>query len=137
MSDFAEYNSFNEKLASFINVVISTCPKREQQLTQARNLCGIAVNISPKLPAVWFKKNITSPLSDSIMKKDIDKFIADARVVEETNKNNKMNFSISEVISAEMKGLSDDNKEVLWRYLKVLVLLSNKCEGDPSLEGMC
>lgn len=137
MSVAAEYNSFNEKLANFINVVTGMCPAREPQLTQARNLCGIAVNISPKLPAVWFKKNITLPLSDAIIKRDIEKFIADARVVEENNKNNKMNFSIAEVISGEIGCLGEEDKQVLWKYLKVLVLLSNKCESDANLEAMC
>jgi hypothetical protein len=137
MSDDAVYNEFNKKLAEFITLLQSVCPNQQTQLQRAMGLCGISVKISVKIPAVWFKKNVTLPLGDAIQMRDLEKFVSLAGNVEKTNKNNQMDFSIADIIASEAKNIPAEQMNVVWRYMKVLVLCSNNCASDSLLEAMC
>jgi hypothetical protein len=135
--DLAVYNEFNKKLAEFIGLLQTVCPNQQSQLQKAMGLCGMSVNISAKIPVVWFKKNVAIPLGEAINQRDIEKFISIACNVEKTNANNQMDFSIADIIASEAKNIKPEHMNTVWRYMKVLVVCSNNCASDSLLEKMC
>lgn len=135
------YNTFNNKLAQFFNFLEKYFPTRKNEITKMCNMCAFAVNISVKLPAVWFKKNIC-PLREVIKNKDENGFLDEAVKLEKQHKSegkHKVDFSITEILIAELNShtLTDEVKDAIWAHMHILVGLCDKCENDVTLAYLC
>lgn len=135
------YNTFNSKLAQFFTFLEQHFPARKKEIEKMCNMCALAVNISVKLPAVWFKKNIC-PLREVIENKDEQGFLDESRKLEMKHKSegkHQVDFSITEILIEELSShkLTDKVKNAIWIHLNFLVDRCDKCDNDPTLAYLC
>ena len=116
---------FNTKLITFFEDLQETFPEERDIRTSLEALRG-AKKINPKLLLDVFYENITRPLRDQILTEDEEKVITYARQAIKVQFNE---VSVALVIfDKHWPTMSEHNKQAIWKYLKVLVLLSEKAK---------
>jgi len=120
------YELFNEKLDEFFKDIIVTFPdivefKRfKSGLTMLRN-------VDPRSPQTFFNNYVASKFKDAILSKD-DSFFLDNNNdfgIVSTRKDYWVDF-INQ-LKLLWGNISIENREVIWKYLHVLYILSEKC----------
>lgn len=115
--------TFNSKLINFFEELSETFPEEKEIKAALEGLQG-AKKINPRLILDLFVVHVQKPLHDSILKEDEETVIAFAK--------QSINTQFNEISPALMifdkhwPTLSDQNRQAIWKYLKVLVLLAEK-----------
>lgn len=115
-------DKFNTTLAEFVDDLIRVCP----QFTDLKGYqisLKAAVFLTPDVPVKIFYDMVTIPYGSQIAVKNEAFFLA-AKYEEQTGGNH---LNIVETIKSIWKGLDNSNKECIWKYFTVLVILSKKC----------
>jgi hypothetical protein len=115
-------DKFNTTLGEFVDDLIRVCP----QFTDLKGYqisLKAAVFITPKVPVQIFYDMVTTPYGSQIAVKNEEFFLA-AKYEEQTGGNH---LNIVETIKSIWKGLDESNKECIWKYLTLLVILSKRC----------
>jgi len=117
------YAIFNLKFEEFLTDLVETYPE-ETDLQAMRNMLDWSIKfLGVRVPQEMFNTCVAIPYGDKIMKKNEDFFL------EECDYSNKQYVDINIVnkLKSKWRGLSPDNKEVVWKYMHVLMLINNKC----------
>lgn len=118
---------FNSKLISFFEDLQETFPEEKDIRTSLEALRG-AKKINPKLLLDIFYEQVTQPLRDQILAQDEEKVITYARTAIQSQFNE---ISVALMIfDKHWPTMSEHNKEAIWKYMKVLVLLSEKAKSS-------
>ena len=123
------HDVFNEKLYEFAKDLNTSFPEIEE-FKQFKLGVQLAKNVSEKAIEPVFRKHI-SQFRDEIMEKNEKFFLEeDYKSVMELApevKGQQFDNTILKLKSL-WKTLNEDNKEAIWKYLKLLILISDKCQ---------
>ena len=117
---------FNNKLIGFFEDLQATFPE-ERDIKLALEAIQGAKKINPKLILDLFRENVAKPLRDDILNEDEDKVIAYAKLVISAQFN-EMSPALM-IFDKHWPSMSEHIKEAIWKYMKVLVLLSEKAKN--------
>lgn len=118
---------FCSQLVRFFEELSDTFPE-EREVRGALEAIQAARKINPKLILDMFVEHIVNDLREAIATENADYVIQVGRM--------KIKTQFNEILPAIMifekhwPTLHDDNKQVIWKYLKVLVALSDKARGN-------
>jgi hypothetical protein len=116
---------FNIKLITFFEDLQETFPEEKDIRTSLEALRG-AKKINPKLLLDIFYENVTRHLRDQILAEDEEKVIEFARTSIQTQFN-EVSVALM-IFDKHWPTMSEHNKEAIWKYMKILVLLSEKAK---------
>lgn len=117
---------FNNKLGEFINDLISIYD--DSDLFAFKTSLQMIICVDSKKPIRMFNKHVSIPYSERIVNTD-DKFFLEKDYtddVESVGKDVNFNHGLVNKIKEFWKDMTDTNKEIVWKYLNLLVLLCDK-----------
>jgi hypothetical protein len=113
-------------LVRFFEELRDTFPE-EREIKAALETIQNARKINPRLILDMFCTHVTTPLREPIANEDVNAIIVYAKT--------KINEQFNEILPAitlfdrHWDTLSDANRTAIWKYLKVLISLSDKAQG--------
>lgn len=118
---------FNKKLLEFVDDLIYICPE-VPDFRVFKDTCTWAIKLSKNFAQGLFNTCIAECYENQVLKKDESFFLEETYT--EYNQylemyNNDLN--LAQKLKSIWKDLDSDNKEVIWKYLHVLVLLNRRC----------
>lgn len=126
MSTPSPLSTFCNMLVRFFEELRDTFPE-EREIKAALETIQNARKINPRLILDMFRTHVTAPLREPIANEDVDAIIVYAKT--------KINEQFNEILPAitlfdrHWDTLSDANRSAIWKYLKVLISLSDKAQG--------
>ena len=118
---------FNNKLINFFEDLQETFPEEKDIRTSLEALRG-AKKVNPKLLLDIFYDQVTQPLRDQILAQDEEKVITYARTAIQSQFNE---ISVALMIfDKHWPTMSEHNKDAIWKYMKVLDLLSENAKNS-------
>ncbi len=118
---------FCSQLVKFFEELSDTFPE-EREVRAALDAIQAARKINPKLILDMFVEHIVNDLREAIATENADYVIAVGRRKFQTQFNELLPAIM--IFEKHWPTLHDDNKQVIWKYLKVLVALSDKARGN-------
>lgn len=109
---------FNTKLKEFLKDVIPLCP----DLEDARKALNLALAVDRTIALTFFNQYVAQKYTHQISNKDEAFFLTKSY----DNENIKMDFDFIEKLKEIWSILNDNNKDAIWRYMQVLLLLNSK-----------
>jgi hypothetical protein len=127
MTDY--YRLFNNTMNEFFDELIHVFPMVPDFKTLKTSLHW-AIAIDKKMPEQVFHYCVTKEYSEHIFAEDENFFLKQtykdySGIMEQNN----VDMNIVNVIKGVWGNLTDNNKKVIWKYMKVLVTISTKCEN--------
>ena len=125
MSGPSPLTTFCNMLVRFFEELKDTFPE-EREIKMALETIQNAKKINPRLILDMFYEHVTGPLREPIANEDEGRIITYARSM--------VNAQFNEILPAisifdkHWAGLGDSNRTAIWKYLKVLVALSDKAK---------
>ncbi len=117
---------FNNKLIGFFEELRDTFPE-ERDIKNALEALNGAKKINPRLILDLFTEYVTKPLRDHILAENEDAVISFAKGAI-FNQFNEISPALM-IFDKHWPTMSDSNRDVIWKHLKVLVLLSEKARA--------
>jgi hypothetical protein len=126
MEDTKYFECFNTKLTEFISDLTTSFPN-VKDLKPLKSGLSLAVTMDLKLPQRVFSQHLNETLENMILNKE-ETFLleSDYKQIVDTH---GIDVDIINTIKNIWKTLGDSDKEAIWKYLQVLVLLNKKCKG--------
>lgn len=112
---------FNKKLVEFLEDLLTIYPD-DRDLKKAKMGLPMLTQTNPRLTVEYFKANIL-PHKDQIMNKDSDGLL---KLANEKLEQDQLGAVFSK-INQKYQEMSDANREVVWKYAQVLVMLCERC----------
>ena len=117
----AFYDVFNDKLVEFLKDLTSSFPHVDEfRKLKAGTMC--IINIDPKKPRNVFHTMVADKYRASILAKDEQFFLSHNY---EAHKDEWEDFI--EELKRMWSGLDANNKDTIWKYFNLLLLISDKC----------
>jgi hypothetical protein len=117
---------FNNKLIGFFEDLADSFPE-EKEIKAALEAIQGAKKINPRLILDMFVEYVERPLHDAIMKED-EGIVIDFAKKSISNQFNEISPALM-IFDKHWPNLSEQNREAIWKHLKVLVLLAEKANG--------
>jgi hypothetical protein len=121
------YECFNSKLEEFLVDLSRTIPEFTD-LKVLKNGVSLAKNLDPKMPLTMFNQHMTPDYEDKILKRDDNFFMHEN--YDEIVHDNGINIDFVPYLKEVWSKLSDEDKNAIWKYLHLFVLLSRRCRGS-------
>jgi hypothetical protein len=118
--------TFCNMLVRFFEELRDTFPE-EREIKAALETIQNARKINPRLILDMFYTHVTSPLREPIANEDVDAITAHAKTKISTQYN-EISPALS-IFDRHWDTLSDANRGAIWKYLKVLISLSDKAQS--------
>lgn len=123
------YDTFNKNLEKFLADLINNFPD-VKEFKQLKTAVILAKSINEKTPEKIFRKNIVNNYRNEIMAQN-DQFFLNSDVYncidDEQFKNNNIQFTqLFQQLSTIWDKLEDFNRLTIWKWIKVLIVLSDK-----------
>lgn len=122
------YILFNEKLNEFFTDIIAVFPDIKDFKTFKSGL-SVLKNINVKSPQIIFNNHILNKFKEEIYKKDENFFLNEAEY-DILSKETDYWLDFIKQIKNIWKTMSEENKEIVWKYLHILCILSDKCNDS-------
>lgn len=125
------FESFNSKLGEFLAELARTFPE-VQDLRLLKSSFTLMRSLSERTPQKMFDSLVAAPFGDRINRRDESFFLAYdyAEIVKGIpGAERQQSMDIIGKIKSIWHTLNDDNKDVIWKYLAVLMFLNSKCNG--------
>jgi hypothetical protein len=119
-------SAFNSQLIKFFEDLSETFPE-EKEIRAALEGLQFARKSNPRLILDMFYEHIARDLRTAILEENVDKIIEFGRL--------KISQQFNEIMPAlsifdkHWATLSDANRNIIWKYLKVLIVLCDKARG--------
>lgn len=120
----AFYDIFNEKTEEFLKELSTSFPDIVQ-FSHFKTGFMFLKSFDRKQPQSIFNTYVYVPYKDKILAQDEGFFLTNDYDIQSDSKESWVQFIDN--IRAVWTGLSDANKDVIWKYFKVLVVLNEKC----------
>jgi hypothetical protein len=120
-------SAFTSQLVNFFDELCNTFPE-ERDIKMATEAIKGAKKINPRLILDLFTEHVYNDLAPAVLKRDI---VEIRRVAQQ-----KISTQFNEMISAlaifdkHWDSMGTQNQEVIWQYLKVLCILSEKARAN-------
>ncbi len=123
MAASMNHDLFNAKMQEFVRDLCSAFPDVED-FKLFRNALTLSLSFAPQKPQQMFDKFVVSHYAQYIMDRDEQFFLNHdfGHVVSDDD------FDIVERIRNVWDRMDDGNKDIVWKYLRILLLLNNKCK---------
>jgi hypothetical protein len=115
--------AFNTQLIRFFEQLAETFPEERDIKMAVEAIHGLK-KINPKMILQLFHDNVYKPVGEPIKREDEEVVIAYAKQII-TSQYNEMSIALV-MFDKYWPSLTDANKEVIWKYLKVLCVLCEK-----------
>jgi hypothetical protein len=122
------WDIFNAKADELFKDLIAQFPN-VPEFKNFRSLLVMFSNIEPKKPEFMFRTFFLSKYRKSLLEKD-ESFFLDKSDYETEPGQDAFWDSFIKQLKSLWKSLDNQNKEVMWKYFHVLVVLSDKCHAD-------
>ena len=117
---------FNTKLTEFLSDLV-VCFPDAKDLKMFRSGLQLAINMNPTLPQKVFDEHMTEAYEKSILDRDDSFFLhEDYSHITETH---NVDLDIINMLKGMWHTLDETNKNAVWKYMQVLVLLNRKCKA--------
>jgi hypothetical protein len=126
MSGPSPLTTFGNMLVRFFEELRDTFPE-EKEIKAALETIQNAKKINPRLILDMFYEHIAIPLREAIANENFEEVVTYAR--------QKINVQFNEILPAiaifdrHWGTLADANRQAIWKYLKVLIVLGDKAKG--------
>jgi len=120
---------FCNTLIRFFEELKDTFPE-ERDIKLALETIQNAKKINPGLIRDMFYEHVTGPLREPILKEDDVAIVSYAKTKIATQFNEML--SAIHIFDKHWVTLSDDNRQIIWKYLKVLVTLNMKARESKN-----
>lgn len=120
------YERFNEQSYDFMKELSNTFPQI-QEFGTFKNALNLVRNVNVKKPQEFFQNFISANYKDVLLNKDESFFLQEEKFGLSDTKEYWYDFI--KKLKQIWTTLSDENKEVIWKYFHVLIILSDKCES--------
>jgi hypothetical protein len=117
---------FVNKLIDFFEDLNTAYPE-EKEIRAALESIKAAKRINPKLILDLFSEYVTKPLRDPILAENEEIVITFAKSILQTQFNDMSPALL--IFDKHWPDMSETNRQVIWKHLKVLVLLSEKAKA--------
>ncbi len=120
-------SAFTTQLVNFFDELCNTFPE-ERDIKMATEAIKGAKKINPRLILDLFTEHVYNDLGPAIVKRDI----VEIRKVAQQKISTQFNEMISAlaIFDKHWDSMGTQNQEVIWQYLKVLCLLSEKARAN-------
>lgn len=118
------YQIFNLKFQEFLEDLIATYPEETDLQAMANMLKWTISFMGEKVPQEMFDTCVAIPYSEKIKAKNesffLEECVYDTRFAD---------INIINKLKGKWKNLNEENKEVVWKYMLVLIVLNERCGG--------
>lgn len=121
------YELFNEKLNEFFKDLIVSFPDITE-FKRFKSGLTLLKNIDIKSPQAIFNNYVVTKFKESILSKD-DSFFLDNDDFGIVSSRKDYWIEFIEQLKLLWKTIDNDNKDIIWKYLHILYVLSEKCEN--------
>jgi hypothetical protein len=126
MSSPSPLTTFCNMFIRFLEELRDTFPE-EREVKSALEIVQNARKINPRLILDVYMNHVATPLREPILNEDVDAIIAYARSSLSTQFNETL--PALAIFDRHWDGLSDVNRQAIWKYMKVLIALSDKAKS--------
>ena len=127
MSKSEQLDKFNRTFTEFVNDLITVFPNDSDFRMVKMAVLGLQLT-APSLLHDNFRERVVIPFSEKILAKD-EGFFLHADYAEQTcDVGDAVNIITK--VKQMYQQMKDDDRAVVWRYMRVLVLLSNKLSSS-------
>ena len=119
------YESFNNKLNEFLNDLHTTFPEMTD-IKVLKSGLQFAKTMDVKMAQTMFDKHVAAKYEDQILKQN-ETFFLNETYTHIANAHG-IDLDIIGRLKDVWSTMDDSNREIIWKYLKVLVLLNKKCK---------
>lgn len=124
MDSMTYYECFNNKLDEFLKDLTNTFPDLKD-IKLLRNGVNIAKVADIKLPQQVFDQTVALKYEKQILEKDENFFMNEDYT--EVLSTHGVDFNLVPQLKEVWTSLDESNKDAVWKYMQVLVLLNKKC----------
>jgi hypothetical protein len=124
MDSMTYYECFNNKLDEFLKDLTNTFPDLKD-IKLLRNGVNIAKVADMKLPQQVFDQTVALKYEKQILEKDENFFMNEDYT--EVLSTHGVDFNLVPQLKEVWTSLDESNKDAVWKYMQVLVLLNKKC----------
>lgn len=117
---------FNRKLEEFASDLATTYAD-VKDFKMLKNSIRLAVMMTPKVPQAIFHQYVYIPYEKQIIDKDEAFFMAEDYDEKLASVHANINLDIVQKIKTIWKSLAEDQKDIIWKYMQVLVVLNRRC----------
>jgi hypothetical protein len=121
--------SFNDRMAEFLIELVNTFPELKD-MRLLKTSFTLLKNVDEFAPQKFFHMHVTVPFGDKILKRDESFFLAYdyTDVVHDIpGVTSDQSLDLVGRLKDVWHTLSPSNKEAIWNYLTVLIIISNRC----------
>lgn len=128
---------FNEKLDEFLKDIINGFPKTQEyeniiaEFKTLKSGVNLMKNVDSTKPQEFFREYIVAKYRDIIIKEDEQFFLAqeDYNIV---SKRMEYWMDFINKIKKAWRQMDNNTRVIIWKYFKVLIILSDKCDAAKS-----
>lgn len=123
------FGIFNNKLAEFAADLVYIYPD-VNDFKIFQTACNWTIQLDKYAPQALFNYHVIKPFGDMILKKDESFFLIET--YESYNayfEHYGNDFNIIDKLKKIWMNLDESNKDTIWKYMQVLTIISNRCNG--------
>lgn len=120
------FECFNNKLKEFLNDLLVSFPEMND-LKLLKNGLHLATTIDVKMPQKFFNEHVACKYETHILGKNEEFFLNET--YEAVAQQHGFDLDIVSKIKGIWGTIDGENKEIVWKYLQVLILLNRKCKN--------
>jgi hypothetical protein len=128
------FKLFNQKADEFFKDLAEGFPKTPEyekviiEFKTLKSSFNLLKNVNEKTPQRVFRDYVLVTYRDKIVNQD-ESFFLDKNDFEITSKRKEYWMDFIDKIKAAWSSMDDQNKDIIWKYFKLLVFLSDKCDN--------
>lgn len=122
------YNIFNEKMLEFAKELCDVFPN-VGEFKRFRSGVLMLQNLEPKTLENIFRTYVVSKYKDQLLNKD-ESFFLEHNEYDIQSQRTDYWLSLIDQIKDMWKTLDSENREVIWKYFHVMIVLSDKCHSS-------
>lgn len=125
MTSTSFYERFNDQAYEFMKELAQTFPQ-VTEFSRLKSAFNVLQNVNKKTPQNFFNKYVVSSYRDVILERDEVFFLSEKQFgLKDDSAQYWLGFI--EQLQNIWKTLDAENKDIIWKYFRVLILLSDKC----------
>jgi hypothetical protein len=119
---------FNEKMLEFAKDLCEVFSD-VAEFKRFRSGVLMLMNIEPKTLENIFRTYVLSKYRDQLLSKD-ERFFLDHKEFQIYSQRTDYWLELIDQIKSMWKQLDDENREIIWKYFHVMIVLSDKCHSS-------
>jgi hypothetical protein len=121
-------SAFTTQMVNFFEELTATIPE-ERDIKMASEAVKGAKRINPRLLLDLFYEHFYVPLGEIIDRRDVASIVGYARATMASGKFQNELMPALNIFDKHWSSLSEGTQDAIWKYLKVLCVLCEKCKG--------